>query len=155
MKALRFEKLSGGEGVQESNSKTTRLNSQSSIEDPPTLSFGVHQGEWQISWQGDAALLRGEAFMSAFKDHPLTLESIIYSYRQGLALKGRFQVVSQDGPLGISELKAQEVSPKGPAVRSDRGIEQGLDQGIDQRSEESQDAPSRLFLKKESSGPPP
>ena len=155
MKALRFDKLSGGEGGQESNSKTTRLNPQSSIEDPPTLSFGVHQGEWQISWQGDAALLRGEAFMSAFKDHPLTLESIIYSYRQGLAMKGRFQVVSQDGPLGISELKAQEVSPKGPAVRSDRGIEQGLDQGIDQRSEESQDAPSRSFLKKESSGPPP
>lgn len=77
----------------------------------------VSVGQWQINWAGDASLVHAGEFITSLEGQPLTLESINYTYRQGLQLKGTYCVLAvspllwklaqegagtlSDGPLGV------------------------------------------------------
>ncbi len=48
----------------------------------------VHQGEWQLSLLGDAALIDAEHFIAQVHGQPMALQSIVYTYQGALELKG-------------------------------------------------------------------
>ncbi|MEI6769395.1 MAG: hypothetical protein WCL48_10620 [Betaproteobacteria bacterium] len=50
----------------------------------------VHQGTWQMSLTGDAALMDAQRFLLDVREQPVQLQALAYTYQQGLSLKGRY-----------------------------------------------------------------
>ena len=68
---------------------------QSDASGAPSLPFQkpqllVHQGEWQLSFLGDAALIDAEHFIGQLRGRPMALQSIVYTYRGALEMKGMY-----------------------------------------------------------------
>ena len=70
-----------------SNRANNRINQQGTSKADQIL---VHQGQWEMSFAGDGALFEAERFLNEVNDHPVQLQTVVYTYREGLKLKGRY-----------------------------------------------------------------
>jgi hypothetical protein len=92
----------------DSNPPTTMLNKQGALKADQIL---VHQGQWEMSFVGDGALFEAERFLNALRNHPVQLQAVAYTYRQGLKLKGRYYFLpplTSLVPEGV-DLKSKEL----------------------------------------------
>jgi hypothetical protein len=62
-----------------------------------------------MSFVGDGALFEAERFLDALSNHPVQLQALNYTYRQGLKLKGRYYFLP---PLTTLVPEGDDLKPK-------------------------------------------
>lgn len=94
-----------------SNPPTALINKQGAFKSDQIL---VHQGQWEMSFVGDGALFEAERFLDALSNHPVQLQALNYTYRQGLKLKGRYYFLP---PWTTLVPEGVDLKPKGQGLK--------------------------------------
>ncbi len=76
----------------------------------------VHQGEWQLSFLGDAALIDAQRFIEAVQAAPVALQSIVYTYRGALELRGLYYFLPPLGAIDPSRVEFEGLASTIPSA---------------------------------------